>query len=450
MRSRRENEQELKTALVGRSRPIQDLRNLILRVSALDIPILLAGEAGTGKELVARLIHRFSQRATGPIVAVNLAAVSPQLAAAQLFGHTKGAFTGAFRDQRGLVESANGGTLLLDEVDQASLEVQALLLSLLENRSFRRLGSDAIRTVDVRVIATTRDDFASLAREGRIRQDLLHRLAGMVLRIPPLRERAEDIPELTDLLLKRIHGTQGIKVALSKPAMSVLKAYPYPGNIRELQNILQRAAILSDGKTISPRHLALTTDTRKQAEPSVHSLRSELESVKRELDDLRRNAVSADPIWEGRSFPTESDFCFVLMPFSDDADIQKVFQNHVKPVLEQKCGLRCGRADDIYDISGVMQSVWEGINRARLIVADLTGRNPNVFYELGIAHTLGKPVIMLTQSMDFVPFDLRHLRCVVYEYKPTSITRLEGALERTVKTVLSATRGATKQVLKQE
>jgi hypothetical protein len=132
------------------------------------------------------------------------------------------------------------------------------------------------------------------------------------------------------------------------------------------------------------------------------------------------------------------------MPFADTSDVQKVYRDHVKPVLESVCGLRCERADDIYDINGVMQSVWEGINRARLVVADLTGKNPNVFYELGIAHTLGKPVIILTQSMEFVPFDLRHLRCIVYEYKPRSITKLETALENTVKRVLSGSLGFPK------
>jgi hypothetical protein len=127
------------------------------------------------------------------------------------------------------------------------------------------------------------------------------------------------------------------------------------------------------------------------------------------------------------------------MPFSSVNDIQSVYENHVRQVVEQKCALRCERADDIHDISGIMQSVWESINRARLIVAEMTGRNPNVFYELGIAHTLGKQVIMITQSMDFVPFDLKHLRCIVYEYKPGQIQTFEANLEKTIKAVLSST-----------
>ena len=175
--------------------------------------------------------------------------------------------------------------------------------------------------------------------------------------------------------------------------------------------------------------------------------RHQIELLQTELEAIRATSIAAQPIWQGRGFPTRYDYCFVLMPFGDVRDLQAVYRDHVKAVIE-RCGLRCERADDIYDVTGVMQSVWEGINRARLVVADLTERNPNVFYELGIAHTLGKPVIMLTQSIDFVPFDLRHLRCIEYSYTPRGADQLEQALERTIKTVLSSaadlgtTRGA--------
>jgi hypothetical protein len=125
------------------------------------------------------------------------------------------------------------------------------------------------------------------------------------------------------------------------------------------------------------------------------------------------------------------------MPFAEDRDVQAVYRNHVKSVVEDRCGLRCERADDICGVHAVMQSVWESINRARLIIAEMTGRNANVFYELGIAHTLGKPVIMITQCIDDVPFDLRHLRCVAYEYKPGRIDKFQESLERTIKTVLA-------------
>jgi hypothetical protein len=178
-----------------------------------------------------------------------------------------------------------------------------------------------------------------------------------------------------------------------------------------------------------------------QGENIVGHLHAQLDEARKEVDLLKHNSISADPIWEGRWFPVETDYCFVLMSFADVRDLQKVYVNHVKPTIEGRCQLRCERADDIHDVSGVMQSVWEGINRARIIIADLTERNPNVFYELGIAHTLGKPVIMITQSMDYVPFDLRHLRCIVYEFKPGSINKFEDALEKTVQRVLSSTIG---------
>jgi hypothetical protein len=161
-----------------------------------------------------------------------------------------------------------------------------------------------------------------------------------------------------------------------------------------------------------------------------------VEILQREIETLRASSIIAQPIWQGRNFSKQHDYCFVLMPFGNKRDLQTIYHDHVKPVIE-RCGLRCERADDIYDVTGVMQSVWEGINKARLVIADLTERNANVFYELGIAHTLGKPVIMLSQSIDFVPFDLRHLRCIVYTYTPPGAKKLEQALERTIKTVVS-------------
>jgi len=163
----------------------------------------------------------------------------------------------------------------------------------------------------------------------------------------------------------------------------------------------------------------------------------------RDLEQLVRGAAKPRefrryvPLWGDSQVDVEDDYCFVLMPFGEDLDLQKVYRNHVKPVVETRCSLRCERADDIYDIAGVMQSVWDGINRARVVVAELTGRNPNVFYELGVAHTLGKPVVMLSQSIDDVPSDLRHLRCILYRYRPDAIGSFENALEKTIKSVLA-------------
>lgn len=255
--------------------------------------------------------------------------------------------------------------------------------------------------------------------------------------MPALRERLDDIPALAKYFLDTIGRQQNLHVTISKDAIEALRTYDFPGNVRELQSILQRSALFCEGSVITVNDLSLSPRPSMTVENEIQILRDSLESARRELETLREATIPADPIWEGKTFPAENDYCFVLMPFTETSDVQSVYRDHVAPVVE-RCGLRCERADDIYDISGVMQSVWEGINRARMIVADLTERNPNVFYELGIAHTLGKAVIMITQSMEFIPFDLRHLRCIVYEYKPNAVGQFEEALERTIRTVLSS------------
>lgn len=441
---------QLEQQLIGSSRAMRDLRDLIVKIGRSDAPVLVTGETGSGLETVARLLHSYGARSTAPFVPVNLAAIPFDLIKAELVGYTQGAFTGA-NERIGLFEEANGGTIYLDEIEALSLEGQILLLSILESSSVRRLGANVERKIDVRFISSARSQMEDLAREGKIRIDLLHRIAATSIRVPPLRERREDIPELVEYFLRRYRTRyrtqQQEEIIFGSDAIAALEEYEYPGNVRELANIIERAVVLYDGQIINREALSLPKKQDVQNQPDIIALQSELDSARRELDSVRRNSISATPIWEGRAFPMERDYCFVLMPFSDTADVQKVYRDHVKPVLENRCGLRCERADDIYDISGVMQSVWEGINRARLVIADLTERNANVFYELGIAHTLGKPVIMLTQSMDFVPFDLRHLRCIVYEYKPGNIERLEQALERTIRRVLSSTPSIPSQKL---
>jgi hypothetical protein len=239
----------------------------------------------------------------------------------------------------------------------------------------------------------------------------------------------------------KISARLGRSLMLAPKAVEALQRYSFPGNFRELENLLQRAALTVSSHTIgvSALNLPVIPSLKRQRErttPRREAARREVEVLKRELDAVRSVSINAQPIWQGRRFRTRHDYCFVLMPFVEISDLQAVYRDHVKSVIERS-GLRCERADDIYDVSGVMQSVWEGINRARLVVADLTERNANVFYELGIAHTLGKPVIMLSQSIDFVPFDLRHLRCIVYTYTPRGAIQLEQALERTIKTALS-------------
>jgi hypothetical protein len=202
------------------------------------------------------------------------------------------------------------------------------------------------------------------------------------------------------------------------------------------KNVITRACLLSRGSSIDGTDLALDPiRPRPAAEQLVHELTSRLEDAKRKFNALEARTIIAAPIWQGRRFTTQPDLCFVLMPFADVFDTQKVYSEYVKPTVEA-CGLRCLRADDVYGVSGVMQSIWEAINQSRVIIADVTGRNANVFYELGIAHTLGKPVVIMTQSMNDVPFDLKHLRCIVYEYKPRTIERFQDSLTKTLTMVL--------------
>ena len=429
--------------LTGKSNAIENLRTSIRKIASSNASVRISGEIGTGKTLVAHLIHKLSSRSKSPFVNVNLGTLNSSLAVSEIFGYEEGAFTGAKRKKTGLIEHANNGTLYLEEIGYAPVDLQLGILHVLQEGTYRSIGSISETKIDIRLISSSTESLENLVEENKFREDFFYRISIIVIKIPPLRERAEDIP----LLIQRFTTTQKIKskLNLAPEAMDVLLKYNYPGNVRELFNILHRATILSSDNIIRPENLSLIQ--KKIPPPENYDLYSfksanykkQISMLERELDLYKKNSLVASPIWQGRSLPTEGDYCFVLMPFSNDYDLQNVYKNHVKLVIENKCGLRCERADDIYNISGVMQSIWEGINRARLIIADVTGRNPNVFYELGIAHTLGKPVIIITQSMDYVPFDLRHMRCIVYEYKPSLIEKLEKALERTITTVLSST-----------
>lgn len=427
--------QILDRELIGKSHTILTLRKAIVRVAPTNLPVLLTGETGVGKDLIARLLHSLSSRADKPFVAINIAAVPDALASANLFGHIKGAFTGATQDHAGLLGVANGGTVYLDELEQASHELQRLLASFLDTQSFVPLGGTRRKRVDVRFVASTRIPPNEL---NSVLPELLIRLSGFVLEVPPLRERAEDIPLLIEYFLKHSAFLKERAPHFSAEAIARLQQYRFPGNVRELHNIIERAVVMSDSNTITIHDLALPEPKQELASDVVERLHRELNQTRRDLELLRRGTIPADPIWQGRWIRPESDYCFVLMPFANAYDLQEVYTKHVRRVAEERCGLRCERADDIHDVSGIMQSVWESVNRARFVIADLTDRNSNVFYELGIAHTLGKPVIMITQSMDYVPFDLRHLRCIVYDFKPGRIEKFEETLEKTIRTVMAS------------
>ncbi len=242
--------------LVGHSRVMQDLFRHILRASASEASILITGESGTGKELVARALHENSSRARGPYVRVHCAAFPEHLLEAELFGHARGAFTGATAAREGRFEAAHGGTLLLDEIGEVPLGIQVKLLRVLQEREIERLGENQTRKVDVRIIAATHRDLPAMVSRGEFRADLYYRLRVLPLHVPALREHREDIPLLAGTMLANMLARhQGRDVQLSSEALGALGAYDWPGNVRELVNALEYAMVHVDGTSILTRHL---------------------------------------------------------------------------------------------------------------------------------------------------------------------------------------------------
>jgi formate hydrogenlyase transcriptional activator len=232
--------------IVGDSPPIRRVLESVEQVAATDATVLITGETGTGKELIARAIHRLSPRARGPLVKFNCAAIPHTLLASELFGHERGAFTGAVARRRGRFEQANGGTLFLDEIGELPPEMQVMLLRVLQEREFERLGGGETVRVDVRIVAATNRDLAEDVRAGRFRSDLYYRLNVFPVHLPPLRERAEDVPLLTSHFTAK-HGERFGRVIsrIDRRAMNLLSSYHWPGNVRELENVIERAVILS-------------------------------------------------------------------------------------------------------------------------------------------------------------------------------------------------------------
>jgi DNA-binding NtrC family response regulator len=239
--------------MVGRSAPIERVRDLIARVAPSRATVLISGETGTGKELVARAIHRLSPRKERPFVAVNCSAIPETLLESELFGYMKGAFTGAIANKRGLIEEASGGTLFLDEIGTLSAAMQVKLLRVLQERTVMRLGAREPVTVDVRLIAATNLDIAAEVRAGRFREDLYYRLSVFPIHVPALRERPDDIPLLSAFFLRRAAGEHGVEApAIPATTMQRLVDYEWPGNVRELENFIERAVIMHAGaKTIT-------------------------------------------------------------------------------------------------------------------------------------------------------------------------------------------------------
>jgi DNA-binding NtrC family response regulator len=242
--------------ILGKSKAMREVFDLIRRVADSQTNVLITGESGTGKELVAKAIHFNSDRRSGPFVPVNCAAIPETLLESELFGHVRGAFTDAKGDKRGLFEEAHGGTLFLDEISELPIMLQAKLLRAIQEKEIRRVGSTKAVAVDVRIIAATNLALAEEVKAKRFREDLYYRLNVIEIRMPPLRERREDIPLLVDAFLKKCaEASKKAMKGISEPALSLLVDYPWPGNVRELENVIERAVTLARGEKVMPEDL---------------------------------------------------------------------------------------------------------------------------------------------------------------------------------------------------
>ena len=244
--------------LLGHSEIMEQLREMIARVARSQAPVHIYGESGTGKELVARLIHESGARNEGPFVAVNCGAIPTELMESELFGHKRGSFTGAVSDKKGLIQSAEGGTLFLDEVADLPLHMQVKLLRVVQEKTLRPIGESREETIDVRILSATHKNLGELIGQGLFREDLFYRINVIELRVPALRERTADIPEIAEAVLQRLGRRANMDAPqLAADAIELLQAYPFPGNVRELENVLERALTLCADGIIAADHIKL-------------------------------------------------------------------------------------------------------------------------------------------------------------------------------------------------
>jgi two-component system NtrC family response regulator len=279
------------TPIIGRSRAMEDIVHQVLKIAPTDFTVTIYGESGTGKDLIAQAIHENSRRADKPFVGVDLSALSPTLLESELFGHVKGAFTGATQNRPGYFAIANGGTLFLDEVANISLELQGKLLRVLESHQVRPVGSEREQEVDVRVVTATNRDLAQLVEEGKLREDLYYRFNVIPMIVPPLRERTEDIPLLAEHFLQEAKKRSGTNIrGFASETMAKMLAYHWPGNVRELRNVVERMVATADGDLILPPHLPTTIHGRAPAPPDepqspIPATVEELKRAKRRLKE---------------------------------------------------------------------------------------------------------------------------------------------------------------------
>lgn len=286
-------------AFIGESVPIRRVKELVSRIAQTNSSVLITGESGTGKEVVARSIHEQSPVSSGPFVAINIGGVPENLLESELFGYEKGAFTGAVSRKSGMFELANGGTLFLDEIGDMPLSLQVKILRVLQERSITRLGGTEPMPINARIVCATNKELESMVREGKFREDLFFRLNVVRIHIPPLRERKEDIPLLVTWMLTKLNTNMGRHFSgLTPEAMDKLKNYNFYGNIRELENILERAAIFSDGDLITAENIELRGDVLRPDQQAKVAHVDDDENLS--LKDIEKQAIEkALRRWEG-------------------------------------------------------------------------------------------------------------------------------------------------------
>lgn len=297
----RSDRESFEEEFIGSSPPIQKLFETMRRVAEADIPVLITGESGTGKELMARALHKHSRRKDGPLVSINCAAIPESLLESELFGHEKGAFTGAHTQRKGRVELAHGGTLFLDEIGDLPLAVQVKLLRFLQDRKIERIGGRVSIEVDVRIISATHKDLAKAQADGTFREDLYYRLCGVSIFIPPLRERNGDVFLLADRFVMKYAAEFGKKVqGLTEGAKRALQVYQWPGNVRELENRIKRAVVMADGLRITEQDLELQPSAGSSQRQTLKSAREKAEreliaaALSRNNGNISKTAVELD------------------------------------------------------------------------------------------------------------------------------------------------------------
>src|SRR4051794_25307305 len=289
--------------LVGRSPAMQEIYRVLARLMQTDLGVMVTGESGTGKELVARALHNYGLRKAGPFVAINMAAIPRDLIESELFGHEKGAFTGADRAMPGKFEQARGGTLFLDEVGDMPLDAQTRLLRVLQEGEFTRVGGREVQTADVRIVAATHQDLRSLINEGRFREDLFYRLNVVPIRLPPLRERLEDVPDLARAFLRKAEAEGLPHKSIAKEALEILKKQEWSGNVRELENLMRRLCVLCPDDVISGAVVAQEISARPSSASAPQATQPQrlahaIEAHLRRYFDLHGDSLPPDGLYD--------------------------------------------------------------------------------------------------------------------------------------------------------